>query len=237
MKKIKIFFLPYAGASTTVYYAWKKDIAPQYELIFIDLPGHGSRADEKFCSDIDEAVKNIVEVIKSEVHDGDKYLIFGHSMGALLAYETYYKLLNLNLQIPMHIIVSGKNSPEVPLSRKIEKLEDYDFVEKISELGGLPSEFYNKEVMQIFLPILRSDFWILENYKYIKRNIKMSCDLTILFAKDDQSTNEEGINLWSNHTSGKCNFYEFSGNHFFIFECYKEVTNIINKILLDLKDK
>lgn len=236
MKKVKIFFLPYAGASTTVYYTWKRDIAPQYELIFIELPGHGLRAEEEFCSDIDEAVKVIVDVIKSEVYNGEKYLIFGHSMGALLAYETYYKLLNLNIQVPMHIIVSGKNSPEIPLSRKIENLEDYYFIEKVSELGGLPSEFYNKEVMQIFLPILRSDFLILENYKYRKRNLKMSCDLTILFAKYDQSINKEGIKLWSNHTLGKCSFYEFSGNHFFIFECYKEVIRIINKIILDLKD-
>ena len=159
-----LFCLPYAGGSETIYYKWKKHLHPSIQVVPIELKGRGKRFSEFFYESLEEAVDDIFENIKEKIVDDD-FAIYGHSMGSLLAYELYYKIDELNFRKPKHIFFSGYKAPSIV--REIENiytLPNYDFMRKIMELGGTPEELMkNKELLQIFLPIIRSDFKILEN--------------------------------------------------------------------------
>jgi len=226
-----LFCLPYAGGSEAIYYKWKKLLDPSIELVPLSLKGRGKRFSEDLYQNLQEAVDDIFENIKERIVDED-YAIYGHSMGSLLAYELYYKISNQNLRKPTHIFFSGYIAPSIIRKREnTYALPDNDFMQKVMKLGGTPEELMNNQVLlQIFLPIIRSDFKMLESYNYEKRENKIDCDVSILNGKQDFIKLNE-ILAWKNHVSRGFNIYNFEGNHFYINSNVENITNIINNTL------
>ena len=227
-----LFCLPYAGGSESIYYKWKKYLNPFIELEPIELKGRGRRYNEPLYETLDEAVEDIFMNIKSKILN-EEYMIYGHSMGSLLAYEIYYKIKDNALRKPKHIFFSGYEAPSIIKKREnTYTLPNYDFINKIMELGGTPEEVMNnKELLDLFLPIIRSDFKILETYNYKEREDKIQCDVSILNGKKD-SINLDEILAWKNHAGKDFKVYNFEGNHFFINSNVENITNVINETLV-----
>ncbi|MBU3112548.1 thioesterase II family protein [Clostridium lacusfryxellense] len=226
-----LFCLPYAGGSEAIYYKWKKELNTSIKLIPISLKGRGKRFNEDFYESIEEAVDDIFLNIKDKIVNED-YAIYGHSMGSLLGYELYYKISKLKLRKPTHIFFSGYKAPSIIRKREDTcNLSDSDFMKKIMELGGTPEELMNnQEIFKMFLPIIRSDFKMLETYTYKKREAKIECDVSILNGKQD-TINLKEILDWKNHVCRGFNIYNFEGNHFYINNNIENITNIINDTL------
>jgi surfactin synthase thioesterase subunit len=226
-----LFCLPYAGGSEVIYYKWRRYLNSYINLYPIELKGRGKRIDEGFYESIEEAVDDIFNNVKDEVLNSD-YAIYGHSMGGLLAYELYYKIGKMKVRKPSHMFFSGYGAPSIKRKKEnIHNLPDCEFIKKVFELGGTPEELINnKELLQVFLPIIRNDFKILENYTYKERENKIECDISILNGKQDNISLEE-ILAWKNHVCRGFKVYNFEGNHFFINNNVKNITNIINKCL------
>lgn len=226
-----LFCLPYAGGSEVAYYKWKNYLHPSIELIPIELKGRGKRFNEIFYESLEEAVDDIFENIKDKIIN-NSYAIYGHSMGSLLAYELYYKIKEMNMEKPKHIFFSGYRAPSIIREKEnLYNLPDYDFMKKVMDLGGTPEELMkNQELLEVFIPIIRSDFKILENYKYKEKKDKIDCNVSILNGKQDAIKLEE-ILAWKNHVSKEFKFYNFEGNHFFINTNIENITNSINDTL------
>ncbi len=227
-----LFCLPYAGGSETIYYNWKNHIHPLIHIVPVELKGRGKRFNEFFYESLEEAVDDIFENIKEKIVDED-FAIYGHSMGSLLAYELYYKMSKMNIRKPKHIFFSGYKAPSIIGEREnTYTLPDYDFMKKVMELGGTPDELMNnQELLQIFLPIIRSDFKILETYNFEEREEKIQCDVSILNGKQD-TINLKEILAWKHHVGGGFKVYNFEGNHFFINTNVENITKIINTTLV-----
>lgn len=216
MSKIKVFPIPYAGASVNVYYGWNKLLPQNCELCLVELAGRGGRYNEPFYASVDKAALDIAKRISAQIND-DEYVLFGHSMGSLLAYEVYYKLLELGSKAPMHLFVSGRKAPQVSKAEgKMRRINDVDFIKMVDKFGGLPKEFYQEEVKKMFLPILRADFCMLDEYKHHEKSEKVTCDMSILYGKEDSSTLLNEVEQWRDVCKGKSKFYEFEGKHFFL---------------------
>lgn len=223
-----LFCLPYAGGSEAAYYKWKKNLHPSIELIPIELKGRGKRFNEIFYESLEEAVDDIFENIKDKIINND-YAIYGHSMGSLLSYELYYKIEQMGMKKPKHIFFSGYRAPSIIRQKEnIYTLPDYDFMKTVMDLGGTPEELMkSQELLEIFIPIIRNDFKILETYKYKKRENKIECNVSVLNGKKDTIKLDE-ILAWKNHVSKEFKIYNFEGNHFFINTNVENITNIIN---------
>lgn len=234
MDKTKVFLIPYAGGSSFAYYKWKDLFSSNFELCFIELAGRGQMSNRNFYKSIDEAAEDITQTIINSIKDEDvEYLLFGHSMGALLAYEVYYKLSEKNIRLPKHIFFSGREAPQVENSR--EKIYEYDddaFLEKISIYGGLPNEFYDEEIKKFFVPIFKSDFRLLIEYMYSQKSEKIKCNISVLFGEADCTVTMKGIKKWGIHAGEKIDFYKFKGEHFFINDECKEISKIISQVAL-----
>ncbi|MED4445710.1 thioesterase II family protein [Bacillus thuringiensis] len=228
-----LFCLPYAGGSRAIYHDWKNHLHPSIQIVPIELKGRGQRFLEVFYESLEEAVDDIFENIKDKIRNDD-FAIYGHSMGGLLAFELYYKLSKLNSNKPKHIFFSGYRAPSVIREREnIYTLPDYEFMKKVMELGGTSEELMkNKDLLEIYLPIIRSDFMITETYNYEEREEKIACDISILNGKQD-TTNLKDILTWKNHGCGEFKVYNLEGNHFFINNNVENITSIINTTLLD----
>ncbi|RIU88360.1 thioesterase II family protein [Oceanobacillus picturae] len=228
-----LFCLPYAGGSETIYHSWKNHLHPSIQIVPIELKGRGKRFNEFFYESLEEAVDDIFENIKDRIANDD-FAIYGHSMGSLLVYELYYKISELNLKKPKHLFFSGYKAPSIIREREnTYTLPNYEFMKKVMELGGTPKELMkNKELLEIILPIIRSDFKIIETYNYEEREEKIACDVSILNGKQD-SINLEEILTWKNHVCRDFKVYNFEGNHFFINNNAENITSIINATLVD----
>ncbi|CUU48846.1 thioesterase II family protein [Clostridium beijerinckii] len=228
---MKLFCIPYAGGSEVIYYKWKRYLNSSIYLEPIELKGRGKRFNEDFYENLEEAVEDILGNIKDNILY-DEYAIYGHSMGSLLAYELYYKINKENLRLPKHIFFSGYKPPSIPRKeRQIYLLPDDEFIKEVIELGGTPQEVEeSKEMLQLFTPILRSDFKMLDKYIYKKKKDKIKCDISVLYGKEDDITLEDLLE-WKNHGDKGFKVYNFEGNHFFINTNVENITKIINTVL------
>src|SRR5471030_1190282 len=137
MKKIKLFCFPYAGGSSVIYENWRKKLSPSIELIPIEYAGIGSRFAEPLFENINDVVEDVFHAIKKHLNTTIEYSFFGHSMGALIAYELSHKLTQLKYTAPVHIFFSGKLAPHIENEYKpIHALEDVEFKEMLLKLGG-----------------------------------------------------------------------------------------------------
>jgi len=229
--KIKLFCFPYAGGSAVVYTKWKRLLEPFVELRPIELAGRGRRMNEPLYNNLDDVIEDVYHLIKHEITNAP-YALFGHSMGALIAYELAQKIKDNGLPQPLHIFFSGRSAPHV--RREDEKqyhlMEDDTFKKEVMELGGTPPEFFeHAELRNIFLPLLKKDFAIAETE--ITTHIRpFDHDITILVGKDDDLTAEQ-CDGWKQHTKQICTIHYFEGGHFFLHNAMEQLTDLINKTL------
>ncbi|KZE58891.1 thioesterase [Bacillus velezensis] len=228
----KIFCLPYAGGSSAIYYKWRRLMSDSLTIHPIELKGRGTRINEDFYEHLDEAVNDIYDLIKDQIRECD-YALFGHSMGGRLVYKLYCKIAEMQQKKPNHIFFSGCGIPKTKKAEgMIHALPDNLFLQRIMDMGGTSEELlHNKELQQLYLPILRSDFKMLEKDVISENKTVMDCDITVLHGINDKTISSDLICNWGHYTLGKCNFYTFEGNHFFIHQFSNEITDIINKTL------
>ncbi|MED3804329.1 thioesterase domain-containing protein [Lysinibacillus xylanilyticus] len=231
MTKTILIAFPYAGGSATIYQPLEKCLANEIELVSIELPGRGKRFLEQPLLSINEMVDEAFNWF-CEIQP-KKYALFGYSMGSILAYEFYYKLLQNGFSSPQHIFFAacehiGKNRK----SEGISVMTDSDFCCFLEEKNGTPEEvFENQELLELILPYVRGDFLALDTYKYNPRNFQIDCNVTVLSGRKDNIP-KGNILLWNEYVQNKCQFETIEGDHFFIRESYTEVAEIINKALL-----
>ncbi|EST55784.1 gramicidin dehydrogenase [Brevibacillus panacihumi W25] len=230
---MKMFCLPYAGASANVYSPWSKHLSPEIEVIPVELAGRGRRFLEPLYPTLDHAVEDLLPFMQEQLADGEPYVLFGHSMGALLAYELTIRIEEVALPKPICSIFSGKNAPGTAMDKLRHQLSDDDLLSELMLLGGTPEELArDREMRQLFLPVIRNDFRLVEEYRHkIKRN-KVTCPIAILTGLHDSLTTSAYIREWTHVSGHSCKFYSFPGGHFFIHEQTAEVLGVIQEIVL-----
>lgn len=233
MTRIKLFCFPYAGGSARFYKSWQRFFPPEIEVIPIDPPGRGKRFGMPFCTSVEEMVRDIFDQIKDQITD-ENYALFGHSMGAVVAQEVTYLIKEAGLPYPMHLFLSGRGAPQVPDEEDEEHmhlLPDDEFKRKLIDYGGTPDEVLaNEELMNIFLPILRADFRVCDNYQHIDPGYQFPMGITVLTGLEEKVT-EEQIQGWQHYTAQKLKVNRFPGGHFFIHDHTLNIVRIISQTL------
>jgi surfactin synthase thioesterase subunit len=229
MSKTKLFLFPYAGGASASYNQWRQLIDPSIEFRPIELAARGRRMREPNYNSIDDAVDDVFNIIKDELTQAP-YALFGHSMGSMIAFELAYKIRDNNLPMPVHIIFSGRAAPHISREgkRKLHHLSDEQFKKDLLEMGGTPKEFFeHPELLEVFLPLLKSDFRLTETYIHAKKDAPLDVNITVLSGKQDEDSTEE-VEAFRVHTGKNCDIHYFEGAHFFIHDEPAKVVDIIN---------
>lgn len=227
---IKLFCLPYAGGTSMMYLKWKKYLHPSIELCPIELAGRGRRITEPYYRDLETAVNDIYASIGDILNTSD-YAIFGHSMGSAIAYELAKKIAEMGDCLPKHLFISGRAAPHICKERQIHQLPDQQFLEEIKKFGGTPQELLeNTELLELFLPILRADFKIIESYRYQGENNPLNCNITVLGGRNDDIGLTE-LAAWQHYTHKEFQMLMFEGGHFFLINQVEKIAEIINDSL------
>ncbi|KKZ90954.1 thioesterase II family protein [Bacillus wiedmannii] len=231
MQKTKLFCFPHAGGSAFSYAKWKNHFNPYIEVVPIELAGRGYRIEENLYQSMEEAVNDVYNNIVMQIDDSP-YILFGHSMGSLIAYEVARKIKDSKNVSPEFLVLSGRNHPNSKIKNIRHNLSNEQFKREVISMGGTPSGvLQSEELMEIFLPILRADFKIVETY--IHDNNIQPCDIDFLIfnGENDEFTTYDQVIKWEQYTSKTCTLHSFEGNHFFLNENIEEIAkSIIRKL-------
>jgi len=232
--KIRLFCFPYAGGSSSVYNKFNRFLDPKIEIIPIEYKGRGKRTNEEFYTNISCAIDDIYNEVVRHISDYE-FAVFGHSMGSVIAYEVCKKIRENIGREPVHIFVSGRYPPHIDKKgRLLHILPDESFIEEIIKIGGTPKEvFENRDFSQLFTPILRADYKLIELYSFNDDIIRFNSGMSVFSGKNDSIVNKNELFEWQKYSVYGINIYEFDGGHFFINNYNKEIADIINGTLAD----
>lgn len=227
---MRLFCFPYAGGGASIYHDWLRLLPKEIEVCPVQLPGRENRGMEAPISSLSEIVQAVTEEMKPLLNL--PFAIFGHSMGALLAYETARLLTKKYSKTPLHLFVSGHSAPHLPHSGKqLHSLSDQELIHELRMLRGTPEAvLQNDELMNLLLPRLRADFQVCETYDFI-RSEPLSCPITALGGIEDDGTTEEALAAWKELTRMETEVHLFHGGHFFLHDEQKELVGTIKERL------
>lgn len=228
--KRRIFCFPYAGSGASAFRAWDKFLPDKVELCPIQLPGRETRASESAYTRIEPLIDALSRELKPVLDI--PYVLFGYSMGALIAFDLARRFNAEAVPGPLHLFLAARRGPrlEDPYPRT-ENLDENEFVSLLRTIGGTPKAILeNPEILQIVLPTLRADFALCENYKYREGTI-LDCPFTVFGGTTDVKATADTLAAWGPETRSSCSVKMFSGDHFFIHNHHTEILQNILKIL------
>ena len=218
-----------------MYARWKPLLDPRIELVPLELAGRGKRIMDGHYKDLPDAIDDVFRKIRDAIGE-DQYALFGHSMGAKIAYELAHVFRKNCVREPTHIFFSGWRGPHAAKrEKKFHLMNDEEFVREVLQLGGTPPEFFQyPELMQLFLPMLKNDFRLAEE-DLKAEGLPFNCDISIFLGKDDELTcdHQDG---WKRHSLQRCKTYHFEGGHFFLHDQKEKISHLINTTLLPKYD-
>ena len=212
---LRLFCFPYAGGGALVYRDWHRILPASIGVYAAQLPGRGDRLAESPFLDLPALIEPLTESIKSSL--GKPFAFFGHSMGALIAFELARKLRDEYGVEPAHLFVSGRRAPQFGDSDSVTyNLDDAEFIEELRRLNGTPKEMLESpELMQLMGPVLRADFQVCQTYVYTD-SPPLGCPITVFGGLQDKDVTREHLQPWRNHTSGSFKLRLLLGDHFFL---------------------
>lgn len=214
---LRLFCFHHAGVGAAVYRPWALQFAPEVEVCAVELPGRGSRLSEPALASVDAIVAQLVDHLLPELDR--PFVFFGHSMGAVLAYETSLALAAAGHPLPEHLFVSGRRPPHVPDPMSpLGELPAPAFVAEINRrYGGIrPELLAHPDVMELLLPALRADIRALDRHQPVRPRTALTCPITAMGGDADAVTPPEHLDAWSSLTAASFASKRYAGDHFYL---------------------
>jgi medium-chain acyl-[acyl-carrier-protein] hydrolase len=228
---LRLFLFPYAGSGPMIFRRWPDVLGSSIEAHFAQLPGRAMRHNEPLEPVIGPVIHGMISAVLPLLDR--PYAFFGHSMGALIAFELCREIRRRGLPPPLRLFASGRCAPQCPDRGPFDvNLGNDEFIEKLRELKGTPAEILDDpDVIRRLLPVLRADFNLCANYDY-RDEPALQCPITALGASDDSIVDREGLEAWKRQTKAGFSLRMFSGNHFFVHSAESEIQQLVAHDLL-----
>ncbi len=212
-RRLRLFCFPHAGGSAAAYYPWPPRLPAAIELAPVQLPGRGARAMEPAFTNAIACAEAAAQALLPLFDE--PFALFGHSMGAVIAFELARHLQGRFRITPIRLFVLGRSAPHVALNRPSTwALPDAEFLESVRSLNGTPDELLNDpEAMALILPRLRADFELVQTYAY-RPGPPLACPIRVFGGQDDESVPKESLREWQRHTARTCSVDMIEGDHF-----------------------
>lgn len=212
--KARLFCLPFAGGGASVFREWPRRFPRSVQVVALQLPGRESRWNEPPCKNMAEVLGQLVSSLRPILDQ--PFAIFGHSMGAMIAFELA-RSLQLNGNCPTHLFVSALRAPQDPdPDPPMHRLTDEELISRLRRLNGIPKPILDHpELITLLLPILRADLKICETYKYLAGE-PLNCSISAYGGYDDAKAAPDSLHGWRIQTREEFAMRLFPGGHFFL---------------------
>ncbi|PGK39673.1 thioesterase [Bacillus anthracis] len=226
--KLNLICFPFAGGYSASFRPLHKYLQGLCAMHVVEPPGHGTNK-----MPLEDNFENLVDLYKKMLLEfkNDCFILFGHSMGGLIVYRLLQEL-ELEGVYPKTAIISGIQAPGVK-RKKISHLSREEFVSYVAKLGGIPEELLeNKDILDYFLPSLRSDYYALEEFEH-NNHTMVQTPVHIFNGRQDYKcfNNQMEWNQWIKTV----NYYDFEGGHMFPLSNSKKVALEIQQIIQNME--
>ncbi|XP_059899542.1 S-acyl fatty acid synthase thioesterase, medium chain [Gadus macrocephalus] len=219
----RLVCFPWAGGGSIHYARWGRVFNDSIEVYSVRLPGRETRAKEKFFQNMHQIVDEIVEALLPALKE-KPFAFFGHSFGAMTSFAVADSLKRLHGLEPVHLFLSGASAPYSEMrigAPKRSELTGEEFLQWLSSIGGTPPELLaNPEVLELFLPALKADLHVVENYRCDRPTRPLlSCAVTCFDGKQDVP---HDLQAWKEMCSGDFTVRMLDGDHFYLKDSANE---------------
>ena len=227
---LRLVCFHHAGGSASAYNIWKDHIDPSVEIYSLQLPGRETRIDESLGVTMDEIQQDLLDDFFQL--SNLPFIFFGHSLGGFVAYELAKRIYLTKSLLPCHLIIAAIRAPHVCLRTTIaHHLNDEQFLDELNKYEAIPQELVQQEEFRsFFLPIIKSDFAVSENYIYTTP-FALDCNITSITGNEDHSCSSTDSAAWKQYTTQQFCHHVLEGNHFFIKSNFYHLKTIVNNII------
>lgn len=223
----RLVCFPHAGGSATYYFPVSRSLSPEVDVLAVQYPGRQDRRAEACVEDLRTLADLVVEQLDGWLDR--PVALFGHSMGATLAFEVAVRLERSGT-VPVGLFASGRRAPSRHRTETVHLLDDDALIADVRRLSGTDSQILeDDEVLRMVLPSIRSDYTAAETYRY-QRVPALACPVVALTGDRDPQVSLDEAGAWAEHTTGGFDLKVFEGGHFFLNDHARLVT-------ADLRDR
>jgi medium-chain acyl-[acyl-carrier-protein] hydrolase len=228
---LRLLCFHHAGGTASYFREWAEDVPPDVEVCAIQLPGRESRFGEPLIADLPTLLEPLSRAVLPLLDR--PYVLFGHSLGALVAFELARYVRRTGDRQPRHLFAAGRIAPHLrDVTRSLHTLADDVLVEElVQRYDAIPEEVRREpELMELLIPVIRADLTIIGTYDH-QEEAPLICPITVFGGATDRSTSHDQLAAWQEHTAGSCKVHVLDGDHFFIRSRRLELLRLITQEL------
>jgi surfactin synthase thioesterase subunit len=228
----RLICFPHSGGSAQFYAPWAASLGSGVQLMAVQYPGRGDRFGETFA----ESIQRISSFTAAELSEFTPapFALFGHSFGAIVAYETAIKLRDAGTP-PLCLLVSGSAPPQHTSGGRTHLASDDELWSSVRQLGGIEPEIAdNDELVEMLLPALRADISAHESYLMRPDTIPLSCPVRCYYGIGDHLVDEAQLSGWAEISTGPFTLCSRKGAHFHLTV---DIHDLVNDILTVMEEE
>ncbi|MEV0455762.1 thioesterase II family protein [Catellatospora methionotrophica] len=231
----RLLCFPFAGGGAGFFGAWRRLGSPHADVIGVQLPGRESRLREAPVSNVADAVAAVLPAVQAETAKPGRLALFGHSSGAILAFEVARRLDAIDPGRLAHLFVSGTTAPWQPRPGRATGLPDDEFIATVQGIAGFSHGALNEpRLRDLLLPALRADIQMHEDYR-TPVGTSVSVPVTALRGQDDALVTADEAAEWSKATRSRFDSSELPGGHMYLTDQREALLALIGANLRDAR--
>ncbi|MFJ9138526.1 thioesterase II family protein [Streptomyces sp. NPDC102256] len=218
--------VPFAGAGPSFFHPWRELSAGRWRVTSVELPGRERRILDTPYRNVVEAAKGSIDDIVADLGEGTSTVLFGHSLGAVLAYELAHLLTHRGVHVE-RLVVSGSPGPWTQRERRATGLPDEEFLARVEEFAGFRHEALDHpEMRELILPVLQADCEMHENY-VPSTDTPLAVPVCSLRGAWDGLVTADEARQWQDATTAGFTYAEFPGDHMYLVDHGRDILDTI----------
>ncbi|MFD9584836.1 thioesterase II family protein [Streptomyces sp. NPDC059980] len=218
--------VPFAGAGPSFFHPWRELSAGRWRVTSVELPGRERRILDTPYRNVVEAAKGSIDDIVADLGEDTSTVLFGHSLGAVLAYELAHLLTDRGVHVE-RLVVSGSPGPWTQRERRATGLPDEEFLARVEEFAGFRHEALDHpEMRELILPVLQADCEMHENY-VPSTDTPLAVPVCSLRGAWDGLVTAAEARQWQDATTAGFTYAEFPGDHMYLVDHGRDILDTI----------
>lgn len=232
---LPLYCLPHAGGAASAFRMWQRKL-PGVAVQPVQPPGREGRHREPPYLRMSELVPDLADVVLADVEEsaaGRRYALYGHSLGALVAFELVREIRRRGGPEPVHLFVSGADAPHVTdePGPPVSGMTRAEVAAMLRRLGGTPEWLLtDPEALQMILPAVQADFTVKETYRY-RQEAPLDVPISALPSASDPRVAPAKVARWRDQTATVFALHPFDGGHFAVFEQAERTHRLVAQAL------
>ena len=214
--QVRLLAFAQAGGGAGSFAGWRGHLPPHVELAPVELPGRGTRQSEPLPGDLGELVADLADGLRDEL--AGEYVLFGHSFGALLAYELAGALIEAGRRPPRALLVSGARAPQAGTTELLHRLGDDELLAHLRQINGIPEILLRHPAyVRTVVAAVRADLRMAELYRRAEP-FRLPCPVHAFGSRDDPVAGPEALERWERCAGTDFSLTLYPGDHFYLYE-------------------